>query len=273
MKNAKAHQREQLIYELGILLQPLEDLARATQPPTVSDYRVAIARVRAGDPAWRHRAAEFTTFAPDLVFMAEFQDISHVPERLWGALAAPINDPDAAHDLKNLQAEVARLLSSALTSFKKHLSRVPVEWEPVIFEANTPFTSYLRIKESLAVVNNRLDYFDRYLKPEFFELFLAPVDPNVAIRLVTTKGGAIYGVAAVRAVANLARQQFKDFQLVEVSPAMLHDRNLRVDDHVFSLGPGVDRAGMALTNFGPADSSKSAHDGLDRIIAGGTLVP
>jgi len=135
-----------------------------------------------------------------------------------------------------------------------------------------PFTSYLRIKESLAVINSRLDYFDRYLKPEFFELFLATVDPNVAIRLVTTKGNITYGVAAVRAVANLARQQFKDFQLVEVSPAILHDRNLRVDDHVFSLGPGVDRAAMALTNFGPADGSKVAHDELDRIIASGAVV-
>lgn len=273
MKNLKAHQREQLIYELGLLLQPLESLVRAACPPTVGEYRLAVAKVRAGDGAWRNRVRAFTTFAPDIFLLDEFQSIAHVPERLLGALAAPINSPGADANREELQKEVGRLLSNALASFKELLSHVPVDWEPVVFEANTSFTSYLRIKECLAVVNHRLDYFDRYLKPQFFELFLAPIGTTVAIRLVTTAGDSTYGVAAVRAVASLARQQFKDFQLVEVSPSALHDRNLRVDDQVFTLGPGVDRAGIALTNFGPADSSPAAHRELDRIITGGMVIP
>lgn len=138
-----------------------------------------------------------------------------------------------------------------------------------MFEANTPFTSYLRIKESIVSVKHRLHYFDRYLKPDFFTLFLASVGNTVSIRLVTTAGNTRYGVAAV---SNLARQQFVDYQLIEVASTDLHDRNLRVDDQIFSLGPGVDRAGMALTNFGPSDSSAQAHNEFDRIIAGGRVV-
>lgn len=144
--------------------------------------------------------------------------------------------------------------------------------EPVVFEANTPFTSYLRIKESIVSVKQRLHYFDRYLKPDFFTLFLASVENTVSIRLVTTVGNAQYGVASVAAVSHLARQQFADYQLLEVAPTNLHDRNLRVDDQSFSLGPGVDRAGMALTNFVPSDSSSKAHNEFDRIIASGSVV-
>ena len=142
----------------------------------------------------------------------------------------------------------------------------------MVFEANTPFTSYLRISESIELARQRLHYFDRYLKPEFYKLFLDVLDNRVSIRLVTTAGDARYGVAAVSAVSRLAQTQFADYALVEVDPSVLHDRNLRVDDQIFTLGPGVDRAGMALTNFGPTDCSEDAHNELDQIIASGRVV-
>ena len=272
MKNLKASQKSQLIYEFGILIQPLEELARAEQPPSLNDYRVAIAKVQAGDSAWRQQVKEFTTFAPDIFFSQEHQDISHVPERCLGALKGIINDPVLQNDPNQLKGHVEQEVANARERFFEYIDRIPIEWEPVVFEANTPFTSYLRIKESIVSVKQRLHYFDRYLKPEFFTLFLASVENTVSIRLVTTVGNTQYGVASVAAVSNLARQQFADYQLIEVAPTGLHDRNLRVDDQIFSLGPGVDRAGIALTNFGPSDSSSEAHNQFDQIIASGRVV-
>ena len=268
MKNEKANQRDRLIYELAILLQPLEELARDAVAPSPAMYRVAMAKVQAGDNSWRKTAQDFTTFAHDVVFNPEFQDISHVPERLRSVLTSQVNDPAVQDHPDELQRELQRLLSEALAGFRAYIARVPVGWEPVIFEANTPFTSYLRIKECLTVVERRLHYFDRYLKLDFFRLFLESVDTAVSVRLVTTSAG----VKAVSAVSNLARQQWSDYQLIEVASSDMHDRNLRVDDQVFSLGTGVDCAGMALTNFGPADSSVEAHAELDLVIARGRVV-
>ena len=59
MKNMKAFQRDQLIYELGILLQPLENLMRATGTPSPAEYRIALAKVHAGDNEWRQRAYSY----------------------------------------------------------------------------------------------------------------------------------------------------------------------------------------------------------------------
>lgn len=272
MKNQKAFQKSQLIYEFGILIQPIEELARAEQPPSAYDYRIAIAKVQAGDGAWRQQVEQFTTFASDMRFSQEYQDISHFPERCWGVLKGIINDPVLQNDPNQLKVRVGNEVRNAREKFFEYIDRIPIEWEPVVFEANTPFTSYLRIRESIVSVKHRLHYFDRYLKPDFFTLFLGSVDNTVAVRLVTTAGNARYGVAGVAAVSNLARQQFADYQLIEVATTDLHDRNLRVDDQIFSLGPGVDRAGMALTNFGPSDSSTDAHNEFDRIIAGGRVV-
>ena len=63
-------------------MQPFEEVYRLDDPPQVDVYRIAVAKVRAGDSQWRRRVKEFTTFAKDLVFDQEFQDISHVPEQL-----------------------------------------------------------------------------------------------------------------------------------------------------------------------------------------------
>ena len=258
--------------EFGILLQPFDDLVRRETAPNLESYRIAIAKVQAGDRMWRQKVKEFTTFAEDIVFNDAFQDISHVPERFCRLMNEIISNPRESLVLDMLRERCTEELANARNHFLESVNKVPFVWEPILFEANTPFTSYLRIKESIALVNSRLHYFDRYLKEYFFHLFLKFLDSNISVRLITTSGNSEYGVNSVLQISDLAHQQFKDYQLIEVEPAKLHDRNLRVDDKIFSLGPGVDRVGIALTNFSPSDSSAAAHQEFDKIIAQGKVI-
>ena len=246
----------------------LRELKRRSTPPTEADYRLAIAQVRGGDPVWRIHIRDFTTFASDVRFEQEFQDISHVPERLWQAINRLLDGPGLGKDASAVHAEFATTLDAAENRFLDLLGKVPVPWQPAMFEANTPFTSYLRIREVTTTVRARFHYFDRYLRPAFFELFLEAVPRSVQLRLVTTA----MGTKAVHAISDLVRVEFADYQLIQTDPAHFHDRNLRVDNQVFSLGPGVDQAGMSLTNFGPAENSLQAHAQLDRIMTLGTVV-
>jgi len=121
-------------------------------------------------------------------------------------------------------------------------------------------------------VTRRIHYFDRYLKKDIFPLFLNEVSREIEIRLITTRGNQNFGVHHLTPVSNLARQEVTNYQLIEVSQSDLHDRNLRVDDSFFSLGPGVDRAGMALTNFNPSDSTATGHQSLDSLISRGAVI-
>ncbi|MHC4268484.1 MAG: hypothetical protein ACYSTS_08460 [Planctomycetota bacterium] len=52
----------------------------------------------------------------------------------------------------------------------------------------------------------------------------------------------------------------------------IHDRNLIVDANIFSLGPGIDKAGIALTNFGFSDSSVAAQAEFARVLTAGTII-
>lgn len=272
MQNLKLAQRQQLIYEFGILVQPLEDLARDGIPPSISNYRLAIAKVQSGDPEWRKQVREFTTLAPDIRLNHENQRLSHVPERFWNKLASALDDPSREELLEPLYRDFQTHVDALRKDFFICLNAVPIDIEPMIFQANTPFTAYLRIKEVLAVIDERLHYFDRYIKPDFFELFLRAVNRKLSVRLVTTAGSADYGVSSIRAISLLASQEFSDYQLVEVEPSKMHDRNLRIDNQIFSLGPGVARAGVALTNFNVSDNSSVAHSAFDKIIADGQIV-
>ena len=67
-------------------------------------------------------------------------------------------------------------------------------------------------------------------------------------------------------MSRLAAQEFSDYQLLQLARKDFHDRNLRVDAAVYTLGPGVDSAGVAPTNFAPADSTTHGHAELDALI-------
>ena len=272
MNNKKVQQREQLILEFGILIQPFVELVKRSELPRIMDYRIACAKVQAGDPAWRQTARAYCLFANDIFMNTEFQKISHVNERFLREMSSLINNPEKSINLVNLQLLCEEELNKLQRNFKSYISEIPIEWEPEIFPANTPFTSYLRIKESLSLASERIHYFDRYLKIDFFEIFLRDIDRDLEIRLITTVGDKNYGIKGVQAISNLARQEFSNYRLIEVHWKDIHDRNLRVDDNLFNLGPGVDRAGIALTNFSPADSSPKALSHLNAIIETGTIV-
>lgn len=154
------------------------------------------------------------------------------------------------------------------------INKVPIDWKSKLYEANTPFTTHLRILECMSCARTRIDVIDPYLKPDFFYLYLADLDKSIKIRLVTTKGKNDikdsrnrYGIKCIECTSKLFSKEFTNYQLIEHNS--IHDRNLRVDDNIFYLGPGIDRAGVHFTNFGVMDNPEECHK-LDNIIAEGT---
>ena len=231
-----------------------------------------MAKVSSGDANWRLGVRKYATFADDLFLNEEFQRLSHVAERFMFKVRDLLADKKLLGNLVLLQQMFSRSLDGTKAEFFELVSQIPVTWEPEIFPANTPFTSYLRIKETLSIVKGRLEYYDRYLKPEFFDLFVSKLDKTISIKLITTRGNNKYGVRGVTAVSELIKEEYSDYKLIEVTPDVLHDRNLRIDENIFSLGPGADGAGIKLTNFGPADSSQQAHAQLDEVIDSGKII-
>lgn len=282
MRNTNQNDKYNLLIQFGLLMQPLEEIGSADKPVSLDEIRVAISKLYGGEKDWRKSVKKFTQTAPDLIYNLENVAIGGIPFDVCRTLSNQLKrmtlqgDPGLFADPIFFQQFIAGELSGARKKLYELIDTIPIDWEAEIFEANTPFTAYLKIKQAIVPARRRLYYFDRYLKKEFFDLFLDYVDRNVKVRLVTTEGENSsrkkYGVAAVKEVSHLVAHEFIDYQLIEASYRLFHDRNLLVDNQNFSLGPGIDKAGVYLTNFNPADSSPEALAQLETIIANGVVV-
>lgn len=265
----KAAQRSTLIFQLGKLLAPLYELAEKTPPPPPADYQIAAARGIPDSQRWNSEVDEFATVA-GYRFGHLVNDIAQGPHNLLHALPdwAKTNADDASR-----QTTLRDRLNQCRQITLEAIDRVPIEWTARLHEAQTPFSVYLKIRDSIGTAKRRVHYFDRYLDTEFFHLYMRDLNRGLEIRLVTTKGKASFGVGNVLPVSKLAAGEFTNYQLIECLPADLHDRNLRIDDTVFFLGTSIKDAGTQPTNFSPADSTPAGHGVLDAIMAKGSVVP
>lgn len=267
MANEKATERSILQVEFGIAMQPLAKLIDFNRTPTQQEIDIAIAQFNSGWGPFTKKLNHFFhldrhTFLDD-AYSYLCRGIRARVETISKLLILDFK-VDAEVVAETLKAQVAGMKSDLV----RGIDRVPLDWAPQTFEANTPYSAYLRILDVANVAKFRFDYFDRYLKRDFYDLFLRNIPRGAVINIVTTA----IGVKDVSAVSQIAAKEFEHYKLIEVTAGDIHDRNMRVDDQLFALGPGVDRAGIAITNFGPADSSDASLQAFEAIIAGGTII-
>ncbi|WP_372724221.1 hypothetical protein [Novipirellula sp.] len=267
--SVKAAERTSLILHFGMLIAPIKDLAFRSAPATGPDYRLLEAKLYPDLQAWVKESQQFARFG-DYAFNIEVNDIIGIAKgivRQTGHLAKHFPDND-----QNRQESLQRYVLKCEKDIIDAIDKIPIEWESQLLAAGTPFSTYLKIADAINAARTRVHYFDRYLDPDFFPLYLRSLARDVEVRLVTTRGSVNFGVQAISNVASLAAKEFGDFRLIEVSPRDMHDRNLRIDQKVFHLGTSTNDAGSKPTNFAVADSSNSANLILDDVIANGTVV-
>jgi hypothetical protein len=263
----KAAQRALITFELGKLLAPVCRLAETSPPPRASEYHIVSAQCWSDKARWMNEVTQFCTFGTYL-FAVLYNDITTGVLNLLSEVARFEGTADDAERQTQLRQRLTQCRDNTLAL----ISKVPIEHTARLFEAQTPYSVYLHVKDVICTARRRVHYFDRYLNTDFFDFHMRNLDRSLEIRLVTTRGDADYGVLNVMAVSRLAVVEFTDYQLIECAPADLHDRNLRIDNDVFHLGPSVKNAGTQPTNFSPGDSSPEGHRVLDGIIAAGSVV-
>ncbi len=279
----KAEQKHQLIMDWGRLIAPLDDLVCMVKPPTVPHYHLAFARIETDLRSFHDRIYQFATFGDVVITTVALQlesvarpDSGYSPLFPISQRINPLNlgPGSAPPDLDDLYLTFEAALADIKARFYTYINMIPVEWEATLYQAKTPFTVYLRIMDAVATAQRRIDYFDRYLKEDFYQLYLRHLDRSIAVRLITTHGTATkdYGVEAVLTVSDRCRREFADYRLVEVSYKEIHGRMLRIDDQIFNLDSGASDAGKYPTLFSPMPSQPPDHRILDDVLHAGKTV-
>ena len=146
--------------ELGRLLAPVLELAQRLVPPTSAEYRVVAASFRPDIDQWNNGSVgPFTTIA-GYRFGHEQDDIVRFVYQLSGSLADLAREPG---DAAGIQASLRDRLKKCEEGTLEAIGHVPIEWEPRLLEARTPFTVCLHIRDAIQSAKNRVHYFDRYL--------------------------------------------------------------------------------------------------------------
>ena len=124
--NDKARQRNEVIMELGILIQPIVDLVGAEVAPAINQYRVACAKIQVGDATWRGSVRKLASFAPDIFMNTEFQKTSHVVERFLRNINTRIAEAAKSNDTDGLQTACTNEVDRMKQDFYDCLSEIPV---------------------------------------------------------------------------------------------------------------------------------------------------
>lgn len=75
-----------------------------------------------------------------------------------------------------------------------------------------------------------------------------------------------------KSISELFMREFSNYKLIKVNPRQIHDRNLRIDDKMFLIATGADRAGEYPTNFLRVENAQEARTILERYIVEGEII-
>ena len=263
----KPQQKNRLHIEFGMCLRPLLALIQQPTLPTPTDYQKVLALLRQEETLWCNHAGAFGTI--DGIFFSSTAD--HL-RSVFGSLTSfryELVQPARANDLQGLRNEFEQVVAAIEAKFNYLVNMIPLDWHVTLSEAERPFTFYMQVLDAISGVRQRFHYFDRYLKPEFYELYLRNLDRDLEIRLVTIEGNNQHGVKSVLPTSNLFKKEFRNYKLIQVTKADIHDRNLRVDGQVFTLGTSAPDAGLQPTHFGLV---ANADQKLDLIMSRGLVI-
>ena len=263
----------ELVGELGIAVAPVVMALNLSHDQANRSLKVAIGQTEAALREWVVASRNFMrssgmSFKEEEVRLDQTsRNIVRVVRGAAGEIAKSTDNFDqlaqqTQQGVTKLQNEMADIVLSMPTD-------IPSE----LIGAMSPYKAYTLVKAELDRARSRITYIDRYLSHRFFDLYLRKLPRNLEVQLVTTKGkvGA-FGVEDVIGQSKLAAAEFRSLTLYELSQSHFHDRNIRVDDLIFTLGPSLEHAGAHPLNFAKVDSSPAGHKVLDDLIGDATLI-
>lgn len=261
LMKSRIEQRDDLIYSLGLLVDPIRRLLDDPQANRIPWIRSQfLSDLESG---FLPKVAEFCRTATHQ-FATEAVEIRS-RAYLFTRVLEMFQRGDTDNALQHFEQFIGEL--------KSMIRGVPCEDPDTIFPANSPFQTHLRLRAICSTTGSRVDVFDPYLDASVFHLYLAEVSESVPIVVVTSEGNmATNGKKLARrrrelvAVSQLfAAERPVTYRFLVA--AGLHDRHLRADSTIYHLGGSLKDAAakspFTLSKHTPTETEVS----LNGIIA------
>ncbi len=264
----RVEQREELFTELGLLADPIRRLVFSEEDP-----RPRIPYVRA---QFEQEKSDFLANVRTFCFHGKYflsQEYDHVMKavnRLGDSFGSLQTAPwaDARHHFP-----------LGLRRVQDAIRAIPCDDPDEILPGESPFRTYVRLRAICQGANNRIHIFDPYLEASTFHRYLNDLPEHIEVAVITSEKimvppgndqTAIRRRDRIVAVSELFAAERPSSYCFLVTPKQ-HDRHLRVDETIISLGGSMkDAAKEDPYTIAKLDPTQSTHAFLDSVIASAT---
>ncbi len=258
-------QQVDLIFKLGLLLSPLQEIANHPERHDAHSRARAAAKFSADAPKFEGEVHSFTQSEP-----------GHDYQREWHKLHLAFHTlHDGVREHLDNSVALSALLKEQHVAIRDGILAIPVCTDAVILEAHSPFSTYCVVKDLCQTVTERLIWVDRYLDSSLFHRYLRDVPISVNVTLLTWPGSkrTAKEFSEFLEVSRLyaAERGPDNYRLVVHS--YIHDRWLCCDGQIYALGGSVkDASWKSPFTLSKVDPTADNFHKIDQLLNTGTEI-
>lgn len=261
----RKRQQAEMIFRLGRLLGPLELAASDPSRFDADEQERVRARFLADLPKFYHEIVQFCNGEPGHRYGRQHDVIA----RCYNDLQNKVVHTQRIEELRSpLQVNRERIIEQVLS--------IPVPVDSTIYEAQTPFSTYCLVRDLCTTVGQQLVWLDRYFEQTVFHRFFTDTRATAQVILVTLPSSTLRSRgdrtrhAEFMDVSKLFAQQRgpQGYRLIE--NGNFHDRWLRCDNKLFTLGGSIKDLDRGPFTISRLDSSEPNKRQFDEAVTQGT---
>jgi hypothetical protein len=241
----RKRQQAELLFRLGQLVGPVLHVLENWDQYDSDDRERARARFFSDDGVMVDAVRKFVRAEPGHIYEAQAADIGQQLLSMRTLLAS-INYHHARNDVLRLCREMVQRITDQVLS-------IPISIDSTIHEAHTPFSTYCFVTDLCSTVRTQIVWLDRYFDSTIFHRYFVDTPKNAQVTLVTWPASKVSGGKDKKRY-----DEFMDMSKLfaaERGPAgyrlvtleNFHDRWLRCDDRLFTLGGSIKELAKPFT--------------------------
>ncbi|EAQ81747.1 hypothetical protein [Blastopirellula marina] len=257
----RKEQQAELIYKLGLLLRPIQDIVDYPDQQTPQTIARAMAKYAADRDSLLTDVRNFMQSEPGHFYLFEWQTF----DDSLGSLGLEINrNRNAIDGIRSILDKNRRQALNAI-----HL--IPTEIESEVFEANSPFQAYCKLKTYCETTLSNFTWADPYMGASLFHRYLNDLPDAATVTLVTKDRANQPEYQSYLNISRLYASERGPTKYRLIVESSNHDRWLRCDDQLYHLGGSAKDAGhrspFTISSLSPTPENFQK---LDELINSGT---
>jgi hypothetical protein len=230
----RRQQQAELLYQLGQLLAPLQEVIDYPNQHTPQTRAKATAKFSTDYRALIEQLRVFARDDAGNMYQVEFTRARQAINQLQQGIGTARDD----------NVLLASIVALAKQTVQSAILAMPVDPHGAVLEASSPFQAYCKLKSYFETTARTLIWADPYMGDGLFHRYLNGLGATVSVTLITTERPTKQDYRDFLDISKLYAQERGTANYRLMVESTNHDRWLRCDDQLYHLGGSAKDAGQ-----------------------------